>query len=165
MKDGTVGFGLLSAERIRINAEECIISAVKDITQYKDTEKKLRESEARFRTIFEPAGIGIALTDLKGWVIQCNPALCDLLGFEKDEFLGKSFWDLTPFEDMRAEARMYDELFSKKRDFLQLEKAYIRKNGTIMPGRLTASLVWVDEHEPRFALGMVEDITERKIAE
>jgi len=165
IREGTTGVGELSAVPIEIDGEECIISALKDVTEYKHTEMRLRESEARFRTIFERAGIGIALCDLKGRVIQSNQALCAMLGFELEELMGKSIWDLTPVEDMRVEAKMYDELFSKKRDFLKLEKSYIRKDGSIMSGRLTASLVWVDENEPRFAVGMVEDITEHKRAE
>lgn len=164
LPDGSYGIGYLSADTIEIDGEECVISALKDITDYKRAEIKMRESEARFYTIFERAGIGVSLTDLKGRVLQCNPAMCKMFGFTEEELLGKSFWDLTPIKDMEIEAKLYDELFTKKRDYLQLEKSYIKKDGSLMPGRLTASLVWLDE-QARYAIGMVEDITEQKKAE
>jgi PAS domain-containing protein len=64
-------------------------------TKRKRVEEALRESEERFRTIFEKATMGIGLTDLEGRILSVNPAFLRMLGYAGEEFTGKSFFEFT----------------------------------------------------------------------
>lgn len=141
------------------------IGMVEDITERKSTEQALRESEARFRAIFECAPYGIELADKQGRLTHTNPALQRMLGYSDDELRDIDFTRITHAEDIPAEEQLDDELVSGQRDQYQLEKRHVRKDGSHVWTRLTATLVRNAEGASDFALGMVEDITERKEAE
>ena len=125
----------------------------------------LRASEARFRAIYENAGIGIALADLEGRLVDCNAAFEDMLGYSVDALRGRHFRDLTHPEDLAADAALARELVTGQRQSYQLEKRYLRADGGIVWANLTVSLIADQEGEPRYAVGLVEDVTERKQAQ
>ena len=129
------------------------------------TEEALRQSEARFRAIFENAAIGVTVVDADARLVDCNPAMHRMLGYADGELRGLHISQFTHPEDLPAQMELHRELFAGKRDWFQLEKRYIRKNGLVIWGRLTRSLVRSAEGEPLFSIGMVEDTTERKRAE
>lgn len=125
----------------------------------------LRESEARFRTIFKDATIGMALVDLDGYIVESNPALQKMLGYSREELHYKPFYEFTPEEDAQRCLNYFQEMVEGKRASFQMEKAFVRKNGRMGWGRLTVSPFRDDRKELRFAIGMVEDITEQKQSE
>jgi PAS domain S-box-containing protein len=129
-----------------------------------ELEEALRESEARFRAVFQNAAIGIALVDMHGHLVESNPALQKLLGYNKTELAQMVFTEFTHPDDAKASRDLFAELCEGKRDRYQLEERYCRKGGQIMWGQLTESLVRNQHGEPQYAIGMVEDITERKRA-
>jgi PAS domain S-box-containing protein len=133
-----------------------------DITARKQTEAALRDSEARFRTMFEWAAIGIALVDLSGHPIVSNPALEAMLGYSADELRHMTFAMFTHPSDVDADLALFGELIGGTRESYRLEKRYLRKDGQVVWGYLSVSLVRDNAAEPLFAIGMVEDITERK---
>ena len=139
-----------------------IVATYRDITERKRAEEALQASEARFRAIFAGAAIGIMLADLAGRVVESNPALQVMLGYRGDELSGTVFTDLNHPDDARLDEDLYHELVAGKRDYYQLEKRLIRKDGRVVWGYLVVSLIWGGGGEPQFAIGMVEDITERK---
>ena len=120
----------------------------------------LQDGEARFRAIFDAAVIGIALVDLEGHPVESNRALQRLLGYSGEELRGLTFPSLTHPEDVEADVALARELFAGQREAYQIEKRYVRKDGGIVWGRLTASLVRDAAGVPRYGLGMVEEITE-----
>lgn len=136
-----------------------------DITERKQTELRLRESEARFRAIFENAGIGIALVGLDGIPVTCNPALEQLLGYSSAELQKMHFGEFTHPEDLARDLSLYQELMSGKRRRYEVEKRYVRKDGETIWGRLVVSAVRDASGQVVFGIGMVEDITARKRAE
>ena len=125
----------------------------------------LRESEARFKSMFTGAAVGIALVDMAGIPVETNPALQKMLGHSESEFRSMCFTDFTHSEDINTDWQLYQELMAGRRDYYQLEKRYICRNRQIHWAKLTVSLVRDDLNQPQFAVGMVEDITERKQAE
>ena len=131
----------------------------------KQAEEALHESEKRFRTIFESAGIGIALIDIDGVPLETNPALARMLGYSAEELCRMAFKDFTHPEDVATDLQLFREIQEGKRESYQLEKRYRRKDGTIVWGKLTASVVRDSEGRPQYGIGMVEDISERKAAE
>jgi PAS domain S-box-containing protein len=140
-------------------------SVVIDVTEEKRTLEALRRSEARFRATFDRAGVGIALVDLGGRLLDCNPALQSMLGYRRDELLAMTFMDVTHPDDRRRNVEIHQELAAGGRDHYELEKRYLRRDGATIWGRLNVSLVRDAEGRPDYAVGMVEDVTERKRAE
>jgi PAS domain S-box-containing protein len=138
---------------------------VQDITERKRAEEALRESEERFRTTFEDAGVGMALVDMQGHPIKSNPALRQMLGYSAEELSRMTFTEYTHPEDRNLDWGLYRELVAGKRDKYEIEKRYLKKGGGVVWGLLTVSLV-KDRHGcPVYAVGMVQDITERKRVE
>ncbi len=123
--------------------------------------KELRESEARFRALFEGAPIGIAIADPDGRIVASNPALQELVGYDEQQLFDTHFSERTHPEDAGADRRLYRELVAGERDSYELEKRYVRKNGQVVWGRLTRFLVQASETDRQFAIGVVQDITER----
>ena len=150
---------------IRIEGEDLLQAVLHDITDRKRREKAVRESESRFKGIFEGAGIGIGMTDPYGKMIESNQALEDLLGYHKEELLGKAIIELVHPDDRDFEKRYltHYQNMSLKPGFF--EKRYIRKDGSIMWGKLTTSVIYDEKGIPAFGIGMLEDITQRKHAE
>jgi len=134
----------------------------RDITQEKKAEAALRLSEAQLRATFEGAAIGIALVNLEGRPIKCNLALTRMLGYSQSELSHLTFSGFTHPQDVEADMQMYRSLVAGERDQYEIEKRYIRKDGQIVWGRLTVSLVKQVDGNPPLAIGMVEDITARR---
>lgn len=128
-------------------------------------EKTLKENEERLRVIFEGAAVGIALADAEGRIVKSNPAFQKMIGYSGDELLNMAFTECTHPDDVSADMIFHKELMSGERDHFQMEKRYIRKDGQFFWARLNVSLLRGSLGEPLFAVGMVEDITERKQAE
>jgi PAS domain S-box-containing protein len=128
-------------------------------------EEAVRTSEHRWRTVFAHAAIGIALVDAEGRLVHSNPALERMLGYTAAELRHMSFVECTHPEDIAKDVELAGEVFAGQRDFYQLEKRYLRKDGQVRWGHLTVSAIR-DEHGMwQLGVGMVEDITERKQAE
>lgn len=142
-----------------------LYSIIHDITARRRAEESLRESEARFRAIFEAAPIGIELADKSGRLIATNAALQQMLGYSADELRDIDFASITHPDDVAAENALDDELVSGRRATYQLEKRHLHKEGHVIWTRLTATIARNEHGEAQFALGMVEDITDRKRAE
>ena len=124
------------------------------------------DGDTRFRTIFNSAAIGIAVVDVAtGRVVDSNATLHTLLGYTAEELHRLNFAELTYPPDLDADLALFNELVTGKRDRYSLEKRYVRKNGTLMWGKLHASVDRDADGTPRFGIGMVEDISERKALE
>ncbi|WP_414575450.1 PAS domain S-box protein [Anabaena sp. CCY 9402-a] len=135
-----------------------------DITQKKQTEQALRESEARFRAMFNQAALGIALVNLDGQFLQVNPALCKLTGYSHDELIQMNFEDITHPDDLESDWNEAQRVLAQEISNYSLEKRYVRKDGSIVWVNLTSSAVGNDEGEIQYALGIVEDISQKQAA-
>lgn len=135
------------------------------VAERQKVEKALRESEERFRSMFEGAAIGIGLDNLDGRVVESNPALQAMLGYSREELAGLTFSDFTHPDDLDTDIELFREMIAGSRDYYQMEKRHIRKDGQPVWVRLTNSLVRDGEGKPRFTIGMVEDISDRKQTE
>jgi len=141
------------------------MGVVEDITARKQVEESLQESEMRFRAIFEGAAIGIALVDMEGRPVVSNPALQEMLGYSGEELRNMVFTEFTHPDDAMADWELFKELIEGKRDYYQMDKRYYSKDGRLVWGRLTVSLIRRAGGKANLAIGMVEDITARKLAE
>ena len=140
-------------------------TAIFDITKRKQMENALRESEERFRSIFEnaPVGVTTATPDIR-W-IQVNPAFCRFLGYTEGELLERTVADVIHPDDLDETHRQIREFISGERQTIDLEKRYVRKDGATVWGHATATWVVDSAGKPRYSVGLTQDITERKWAE
>ncbi|MEJ2706955.1 MAG: PAS domain S-box protein [Anaerolineales bacterium] len=139
-----------------------VTGVASDVTEYKQVVNALNQSEARFRTIFEQANLGIKLIDSQGRIIESNPAFQKMLGYSAEELREMTYTNLTHPDDRIWHTRLLEELLSGKRDQFRIEKRYLRKDGSAIWGRLSMSLFRGKDDEPAYAIGMVENITEQK---
>ena len=133
----------------------------REITERRRMEEALRDSEARFRTVFEFAAIGLAI-DVEGKLVQTNRALQEMLGYSADEFRSMMFTDFTHAEDIEESRQFAEELHSGKRNNYWLEKRYIRKDGRIVWAQTGVSAVRDASGKILYVIPMIQDITERK---
>jgi PAS domain S-box-containing protein len=141
------------------------VSVQRDITERKLAEAALRESEARFRAIFEYAAVGISKVTLSGQFLQVNQRLCQLYGYTESELLALTFQEITYPIDLDADLKYWQQLLAGEIPSYSLEKRYVRKDGQILWGNLSVSVVCDSAGVPQYALGVMEDISERKQAE
>ncbi len=142
-----------------------ILAAVQDVTDWKMAEDGLRESEMRFRAIFEQSPLAITLATTDGRFVRVNAAAERMFGYPHEELLGLTFLDLTYPDDREAGVGKYRQLAQGEIPSFSVEKRYRRKDGRIIWGNVFVTLIRDQHGEPRFTLGMVKDITERKQAE
>ena len=113
----------------------------------------------QFRAVFERAATGISIVSLDGRLVRANTALQQMLGYTEAELREMAFTEFTHPQDSDAEWRLFQDLTQGKREHYQMEKRYIRKDGTVFWGRLTASLVRDEDGKPQYSIRIVEDIT------
>lgn len=116
-----------------------------------------------FRDAFNNSPIGVAVEDLDGQPLFVNPAFCTFLGFTEEELRRKHCVDFSPAEDAEKDWALFQELKAGLIDNYQLDKRYFRRDGTLVWGCLSFSLL--NGRPSPLVLAMVEDITERKRAE
>ena len=136
-----------------------------EIRKQRNTEASLKNSEARFRMIFEHAPFGAAMASREGRLVMTNRALCRMLGYPREELENMSFADITHADDVGDDLEKFEQLSSGAIDHYSLEKRYRTKNGRVIWGSLAVTLIPGTTPQERSILGMVEDISERKHAE
>jgi PAS domain S-box-containing protein len=134
----------------------------RDVTQRKEDEKTLAESEARFRALFDQTAVGVCVADLDRRLIQTNEAYQRITGYSEEELVGMSTLALTHPDDRTADTGKRRTFVSDESDSYRRAKRYIRKDGEVIWAEATSSLVRDEQREPRFIMGVVEDVTERK---
>jgi PAS domain S-box-containing protein len=136
-----------------------------DIEDRKRAEQALRKSEERWRSVFENSAIGVALTDLNGRFLATNYVYQTIVGYTEEELRALYFLDVTHEDYREANWALITELLEGKRRQFQIEKKYLRKDGSSIWVRNNVSLVPGTERVPRFIMALAEDITQRKRAE
>jgi diguanylate cyclase (GGDEF)-like protein/PAS domain S-box-containing protein len=143
-----------------------VVASFLDITDRKQVEEALRESEARFRAVFDRAAVGIARIDLTGRIIEANPALQGMLGYSIEELTNNPLANFVHPDHLRdGRLQQLTELSEGNRHELQQELRYVHKNGDMVWCNSLASLVRGSANEPLFLIVMAEDITARKAQE
>ncbi len=142
-----------------------IIGVNRDITTRKLSELAIRESEERFAAFFEHTMVGMATTSPEKKWLRVNPALCNILGYSKDELVKKTWTELTHPDDEAKDVAHFNRLISGESDHYSMEKRFIRSDGSLIHAVIDVSIVRQSAALPLFFTATVEDISERKLAE
>lgn len=136
-----------------------------DVTARRRAEDALRDREERLRAVVHQAAVGIAVASLAGQFEEVNGKLCDILGYSEAELLAQGFAEITLPEDLpETRANIRKLLDGKCADFTH-EKRYVRKDGSILWSRTTVTLLKDARESPQRFVGIVQDITQHKVAE
>ena len=163
---GEIRWRLFSSAPRRLSNGHVVWDGIElDITERKQAEEALKRSEAKYRQLYEAMRDPYATTDLKGRLLECNPAFLNLLGYERDELLGRNFRDVTPRKWHALEKRIVVEQVRKRGYSSVYEKEYIRKDGSVVPVELRTMLVCDDAGRPVGMSAVVRDMSERKRTE
>ncbi len=140
---------------------------VSNISKQKQLIDKLKKSEKRFKAIFEQATAGIAIARFDGKILDANPKFCDLLGYTRHEMLQLDIKDISYTDDWKNNQLINKDCWDQSISSYHTEKKYIHKQGHI---------VWVEaamncvqdtdtDMDSAYIIGVMQDITDRKIAE
>ncbi|MGJ3244596.1 MAG: PAS domain S-box protein [Elainellaceae cyanobacterium] len=138
------------------------VVSIRNLTALKEAEIALRESEERFRRVFEDAAVGMAIAQIDGQLIQVNQALCDIVGYSEADLLTKVVQDFTHPDDLEPELEYLQQLLTNTISYYRIEKRYIHKQGHIVWVLLSVSLVRDAHGSPSHVIGIVQDISDRK---
>jgi len=137
-----------------------------DVTDLKRAERDLRESEIRFRAVYERSPVGIALVDsLTGCFLQVNPKFCEIAGRSENELRDVEVASITHPDDVAVGKDHLQGLAEEKLGSYEMEKRYVRPDGSVRWVRILVVPMWSKGEKRRWQMGLVEDITERRETE
>lgn len=140
------------------------VAVFEDITERKRAEKAIRESEIKFRSIFESVQDGIGMVDMNGRFLDCNPAFLNMVGYDRNEIEKVTFSDITPKRWHELESSIFaDQIIARGYSDIY-EKEYIRKDGSVFPIAIRSALIKDSEGKPVCMVGIVRDITDLRKA-
>jgi len=142
-----------------------IVTRSTDITERKKVEQKLKESEEKYRTLFESSKDGILFTNIEGKIMDCNQTYLDMLGYTLAEIKEFSYQQLTPEKWHEMETDIFNNQFLPRGYSGEFEKEYIRKDKKIVPISINVWLIKDDQGNNKGMWGIVRDISERKQAD
>ena len=147
------------------NGNKIIVGVIRDINDQKLAEVALKESEERFRSMFEQAAVGTVIASLTGRFLQVNQKFCELVGYSNSELLNLGYKDIIYPDDQEEEIKFWQSLLRGEISSYSQEKRYIRKDSSLVWIKVTTSLMRFPSDEPQYVAGVVEDINRRKQAE
>lgn len=164
-KDGAIRDVRVSARAVVQNGKPFIASIHKDITDLRQAERARLLSEQDFQATFEQAAVGMAQVALDGRFLRVNSRLSTMLGYSSDALRQLRFQTLTHADDLDKNLELIARLIAGDINHYQLEKRYCRRNGTFIWTLVTMSLVRTDAGAPAYFVAVIEDISERRLAD
>jgi PAS domain S-box-containing protein len=132
------------------------------VTERKRAEQALRESEERFRRMFQYSAAGMVLVGMDRRFLQINHAFCRMLGYSDTELQTRTFQDVTHADDRAPGDAFTKQLISGDLESFQLEKRYLRKDGTTVWGLVSSTVIRDTNGRPLHFVTQIQDISERK---
>ncbi len=142
-----------------------LISTVSDVTAQLEAERRLRDSESRFRRTFELAGSGIAHIGMDRRFIRVNKRLCDILGYREAELLGLTGRQISHPDDLDIINAQRPALYAGEIEAVRVDKRYLRKDGSVVWVKFTMTLERDAAGQPLYEIGVYDDITAQRDAE
>lgn len=146
---------------VKVNDLE-VLTIIRNISDRKKSEEALRESEMRFRSIFDSAAVGISVADPSGRHINVNPALCQMLGYTESELQVLTFQEITHPDDLEIDLYHYQKLLNNEIDSFHIEKRFRHKNGQFIWGLMSVSVVRDPQNQLMYDIALIQNINELK---
>src|SRR6476661_2463137 len=150
---------------VAVKLNDGLAVTFRNITDRKRAEIALRDSEERFRAIFEQAAVGIAKTALCGQFMRVNPGFCQIVRYAESELLQKDWQAITHPEDIEADREYVRALLSGNIQTLSLEKRLVCKDEAVRWANVTVSAMRDAKGTPQYLICAIEDISERKLVQ
>ncbi|MCC6511210.1 MAG: PAS domain S-box protein, partial [Pirellulaceae bacterium] len=144
---------------------EAVAGTTRDVTERRMAEEALRARESRLRKIFEHAGTGIAITDIQGRFVQCNPAYCQTIGYDEAGVQQASMSMLVHQDDRAENLQLVKHLISGTIPSFEIENRYIKRDGSAVWVHKFVSILRDDPSGTAHVIELVTDITHRKQSE
>ena len=125
----------------------------------------IQDTAELWRLTMEHSPIGMALVSVAGDILAVNSALCDMLGHEPEALTGMTVRDITHPDDIETDRRLSRDAMDGTIDTFRIAKRYLRGDGSVMTGELTAAMVCDDRGEPIHFVSQIVDVSERRAFE
>lgn len=161
-KNGKIREGLMSARAMKINDENVILSITRDITKLKKAEAALRESEEKFRQIYNNILDVYYEASLDGTILEVSPSIEKYSQYKQQELIGKSVYDIYTNP---AERERLIEILLTRGSVRNFEISFSDKDGSQHLCSLNIELIYDPKGNPLKIVGIFRDISEQKKAE
>ena len=150
---------------VAVKLNDGLAVTFRNITDRKRAEIALRDSEERFRAIFEQAAVGIAKTALCGQFMRVNPGFCQIVRYAESELLQKNWQAITHPDDIEADREYVRSLLSGNIQTFSMEKRLVCKDQAVRWANVTVSAMRDAKGTPQYLICAIEDISERKLVQ
>ena len=134
--------------------------------EIEEANRKIRENEALFRAFFNQAGVGVVqVVAESGELVLANQRYCEIVGYSVEELKNLRYPDITHEDDVANQIKMTEKIIKGEIEKYRHEKRYIHKNGNLVWADVTVTRLWEPGEKPTYILAVVQDITDRKMAE
>ena len=164
-----ISFEVFANNRLDDPDVAAVVVSIRDVTErmrqetaLEESQEALRLAERQFRSSFDHAPIGMALVGIDGSFVRVNRALCDIVGYEPADLLARTFQQITVPEDLEADLQLLHELLLGERVDYQLDKRYLRPDGSTVWAQLNVTMVRSGQGNPVHFVAQIQDVTERR---
>ncbi len=157
-RDGQTIWTLVSLALVRNFEQKPLywVAQIQDITVRKQVEQTMRESESRFRAVFETAALGIAIATLQGHIVEANDTFCGITGYDKIALQQMKLQDIVHPDDLYRWLRLMQNLDNQWLDHHQIKACCVRKDGEFQWVQLTTLLIRDASHNPQHLVVRIE---------
>ena len=142
-----------------------LVSTITDVTEQRNAQSQLRESEARYRRTFELAGSGIAHIGMDRRFIRVNQRVCEIFGYSEEEMLRLTGRQISHPDDLDIINEQRPALHSGAIDVVRLEKRYVRKDGAVVWVKFSMTVERGPDGKPLYEIAVYDDVTAQREAE
>jgi PAS domain S-box-containing protein len=139
-----------------------MVGSIQDVTKEVEAREALRESEEKFRGAFNQVAVGISISSPGGEFLSINQAYPKIFGYTEEELKQKRISDLSHPGELEGDRMILNELLSGRSQTVAREKRYLHKDGSIVWGRVFGTVVWDEHKNPKYIVGVLEDITNER---
>ncbi|CAN5143192.1 MAG: PAS domain S-box protein [Thermoleophilaceae bacterium] len=154
----------ISVRVIEVDSGPVLMVAIRDVTERRGRAAALREAGERFKRLFEDGPVAMALVGDDLVLAEVNAAFCKLTGYSAEELSGLTFNDISHPDDRDVGLRLVRGTFTGEIPAFKLDKRYLKKDGEVVWVEVSVSSIRDEEGRPIKTLGVMQDITERRLA-